>query len=133
VNPNTVNPVLDPPADSPSLLLASCERLIQRTGGVEELRTSVEFFHGNPYVSIRVFYRDRFGEMKPTRRGVSVRIGEIETVMAALAEARDLLTSEPVADHPNKGPSSAGAPFVPRLHRPDDDGDFYYQGEATDQ
>lgn len=127
------NPVVAPP-DEPHLLLAACERVTRRTGGPEELRVSVEIYEGNPYVSIRVFYRDRDGVYRPTRRGVSVRVRELAAVTAALAEAHDLLAIEPAPEAEPEPPprqTSAGAAWIPRVYQPETD-DFD-QGESPEE
>jgi hypothetical protein len=36
----------------------------------------VQEYHGHIYVSIRQYYRDKKGEMKPMKKGISLRIDE---------------------------------------------------------
>jgi hypothetical protein len=53
-----------------------------------ELRVSLEEYQGNPFVSVRVWERDQAGQWWPTKKGVSVRMGEADGVAEALLRAR---------------------------------------------
>ena len=87
----------EPPVDDGELLDA-----LPRADGFEALRVSVKEYEGRPYVSLRVWVRDKnTGAMWPTKRGCSVRIRELPRVIAALQKAADLATA---------GPAAAGAP-----------------------
>ena len=82
-----------PPAPT-GTLLASFPRP-SHEGQDCELRLVLDEYQGNPYLSLRVWQRDASGAFWPTRRGVSVRMGEAEGIAAALVQA--LGRGEPAA------------------------------------
>lgn len=59
--------------------------------GRDVLRVSASDFKGATYVDIRVWYRDREGELRPTSKGVSLRPDAVAAVIEALQDARDAL------------------------------------------
>ena len=70
------------------------ERLVtlDRRGGDEQLRVSVDEYHpsqGQPtrYVSMRLWFRDADNNWRPTRRGITIRGGEVADVDRALQQA----------------------------------------------
>lgn len=77
---------------SPSPPKESGKRLAAlRRGESEELRISWDEYQGNPYVSLRVWARDRLGRWWPdARRGCSIRVRELQQVARAIEVARDL-------------------------------------------
>ena len=46
-------------------------------------------YKGNKYIDVRVFYKDPDGDLKPTRKGVSLRPEKVAELVAALAAASD--------------------------------------------
>jgi hypothetical protein len=54
-------------------------------GAPQELRVALDEYQGHPYISVRLWERDR-----PTRKGISVRISEAQGVADALVRALDL-------------------------------------------
>ena len=46
-------------------------------------------YKGNKYIDVRVFYKDTDGDLKPTRKGVSLRPEKVAELVAALAAASD--------------------------------------------
>ena len=46
-------------------------------------------YKGNKYIDVRVFYKDTDGNLKPTRKGVSLRPEKVAELVAALAAAVD--------------------------------------------
>ena len=65
-------------------------RTIVRTDD-EELRINWALYEGNPYVSLRMWTRDRSGRWWPdSKRGLSIRLRELEDVADAIAAAQDL-------------------------------------------
>ena len=46
-------------------------------------------YKGNKYVDVRVFYKDTDGNLKPTRKGVSLRPEKVAELVTALAAAVD--------------------------------------------
>jgi hypothetical protein len=85
-------------------------------GSEEEVRIALDTFNGNPYVSIRLWFRNRAGAWMPTRRGCSVRLREIGDVVSALQSAERICDSqrprqprrEPDRRRPNLPGVSAG-------------------------
>ena len=47
-------------------------------------------YKGNKYVDVRVFYKDTDGNLKPTRKGVSLRPEKVAELVTALAAAVDV-------------------------------------------
>jgi hypothetical protein len=65
--------------------------VIQRTG-TEQLRISACSYKGHPYINIRVWAECNDGVFRPIgRKGVTVRVGEVGTVIAALAAAEAVI------------------------------------------
>jgi hypothetical protein len=60
-----------------------------------ELRWSFDTYEGKPFVSGRVWMRGPDGKFYPTKKGISVRIKEIDDVVSALEKAWRLATGEP--------------------------------------
>ena len=53
--------------------------------GEEELRVSLAEYQGHPYLSLRVWARDSYGQFWPLKnKGVSVRLSEAQDVAEAL-------------------------------------------------
>ena len=46
-------------------------------------------YKGNKYIDVRVFYKDTDGNLKPTRKGVSLRPEKVAELVTALAAAAD--------------------------------------------
>ena len=46
-------------------------------------------YKGNKYIDVRVFYKDTDGNLKPTRKGVSLRPEKVAELVTALAAAVD--------------------------------------------
>jgi hypothetical protein len=61
-------------------------------GQDEEFRVNLDEYQGRPYVSLRLWQRSQDGNFWPTRKGCSVRIGELPDVIAALQRAEELAT-----------------------------------------
>ena len=74
----------------PPLETGERNRTIVRTDD-EELRINWALYEGNPYVSLRMWTRDRSGRWWPdSKRGLSIRLRELEDVADAIAAAQDL-------------------------------------------
>ena len=43
-------------------------------------------FKGVKLVDVRVFYKDEAGDLKPTKKGVSVRLEQLDALIKALSE-----------------------------------------------
>ena len=43
-------------------------------------------FKGVKLVDVRVFYKDENGDLKPTKKGVSVRLNQLDALIKALSE-----------------------------------------------
>lgn len=59
--------------------------------GRDVLRVSASEFKGTTYVDIRVWYYDREGGLRPSPKGVSLRVEAIPEVVEALQAAHDAL------------------------------------------
>ena len=57
----------------------------------EKLYVTAERYRDIDYVQLRVWYRDEFGVMRPSRKGITLKPSELGTVMDALTEAIDQL------------------------------------------
>lgn len=94
-----------PPAPTGELL-ATFPRP-SREGQDCELRLVLDSFEGHPYLSLRVWQRGGDGAFWPTRKGVSVRMGEARGVAEALVRAidqADQATPEPpTREAPRRG------------------------------
>ena len=44
-------------------------------------------YKGNKYIDVRIFYKDTDGNLKPTRKGVSLRPEKVAELVTALAAA----------------------------------------------
>jgi hypothetical protein len=82
-----------PAPDGESLLLVEFPRGPRNDPGAEVLRWSLDTFTPNDggraarYVSARIWFRGQDGELHPTRRGVTIRAGELVAVVKALCGA----------------------------------------------
>jgi hypothetical protein len=87
-------------------------------GDNEELRISWDEFNSHPYLSLRLWTRDRQGRWWPdARRGLSIRLRELEDVRTALdaavvlvEEYRDGLQRDRQTTRANTPPTSNGLP-----------------------
>ncbi len=57
----------------------------------EQLQLRVRTYNGRPFVDARIRYRGESGDYLPTRKGVTIRIHEVQEVRAALDKALDLI------------------------------------------
>lgn len=55
----------------------------------EEIRLTVEPFHGRQIVNARVWFRTESGEYRPGRQGLAFRLELLPAVLAALGKALD--------------------------------------------
>lgn len=62
---------------------------IERQNGALKVRAKT--FRNAPFIDLRFFLRGTDGELYPTGKGVSIRIGEAEDIAAAISKAVDLL------------------------------------------
>jgi hypothetical protein len=91
----------------------------------EELRVTYAEMNGFPYLGVRVWYTDEeTGEVRPTKRGCTIKVGEIEAVVAALQKGLELAQAnrQPRAQQGRGGPAprqqghqrpQAGGPNLP--------------------
>ena len=100
-------------------LLATCARS-KRDGPDEEFRVVLDEYEGHPYISLRLWVRSDAGWV-PTKKGVSCRISEAQTVADALVTAAKLAGPKQArADSParSKGrPSNPRQPELPTADR----------------
>ena len=52
----------------------------------ESLVINQSEFKGVKLVDVRVFYKDEAGDLKPTKKGVSVRLEQLDALIKALSE-----------------------------------------------
>jgi hypothetical protein len=52
----------------------------------EEVRVSVETFHGRKLINIRVFYKDDDGTMKPGKQGIALSVERYKDLAGAVLE-----------------------------------------------
>ena len=80
------NPTQTPPAERGERLAT-----LTRGDGVE-LRVALAEFEGRPFVSLRVWERDREGRWWPVKgKGVSLRLRELPELLDALGRVEDLV------------------------------------------
>ena len=58
--------------------------------GTEELRIELCSYRGKRYLSLRVWWETPDGSMAPSKKGITVRMGEVTKVISALQEGEDL-------------------------------------------
>ena len=51
----------------------------------ESIVVSETEYKGSKYVDVRIFYKDLGGNLKPTRKGVSIRPEKVSDLLAALS------------------------------------------------
>ena len=51
----------------------------------ESIVVSETEYKGSKYVDVRIFYKDLAGNLKPTRKGVSIRPEKVSDLLAALS------------------------------------------------
>jgi hypothetical protein len=61
---------------------------LSRKNGDEELRIARRSFNGFEYIDLRVWFRGEDGQYRPTKTGVTVKLHEIDHVVAALSKAK---------------------------------------------
>lgn len=59
----------------------------------EEVRLSVETFHGRKLISIRVFYKDDGGAWKPGKQGLAVSVDRYKDLASSILEVGQHLKS----------------------------------------
>lgn len=57
----------------------------------EQFRIEVSSFNGKKYISLRLWWQTPEGEWAPSKKGISVRVGEVEQVIEALHKCEDYL------------------------------------------
>ena len=81
LQPSAPQPGSCQPAPPESRRLATFPR-----GEAEELRLELTAYEGRPFVSMRVWSRGTDGEWHPTRRGISIRLHELDQVARVLGD-----------------------------------------------
>ena len=59
----------------------------------EEVRVSLETFHGRKLINIRVFYKDDDGTMKPGKQGLALAVDRYKDLAGAILELGQHLKS----------------------------------------
>lgn len=58
-----------------------------------QIRIEPMEWDGKPRIDVRLWvYAEEKGEMIPTKRGLSVRLDQLDEIQTSLSEARDVLT-----------------------------------------
>lgn len=53
----------------------------------EELRISLDEFNGHELLNLRIWFHTGDGEMRPTKKGVALKVALLPELLAALVEA----------------------------------------------
>ena len=68
------------------------ETLFERSRNeTEKFRLSLKSYEGKPFIDARIYFRGTDGGWWPTKRGVSIRVGELAAVVEALQGALERL------------------------------------------
>jgi hypothetical protein len=59
----------------------------------EEVRVSLDTFHGRKLINIRVFYKDDDGTMKPGKQGLALSVDRYKDLAGAILELGQSLKS----------------------------------------
>jgi Transcriptional Coactivator p15 (PC4) len=60
----------------------------------EEVRVSIDTFHGRKLINIRVFYKDDDGTMKPGKQGFALSVEQYKDLAGAILELGQHLKAE---------------------------------------
>jgi len=60
----------------------------------EEVRVSVETFHGRNIINIRVYYKDDDGTMKPGKQGIALAVERYKDLAGAILDLGQHLKSK---------------------------------------
>ena len=72
----------NPSPDLPTLIVAEFER-----NGREVVRITLETFKGHKTINIRTWYRDRGGELRPSRSGIAMSIRHLPALAEGITKA----------------------------------------------
>ena len=86
-NPNHPAPAPPTPAEPSGQQIAAFQRPGRGNDPDAELRVDLTEYMGNPFISLRVWTKGNDGQWYPSRKGVSVRLGEAEELAEALGQA----------------------------------------------
>ena len=64
----------------------------------ESLVINQSEFKGVKLVDVRVFYKDENGDLKPTKKGVSVRLEQLDALIKALSEVSATAREQQLAE-----------------------------------
>lgn len=53
-------------------------------GGREEVRVTLKDFEGRRFIDVRRWFLDQAGQWRPTTKGASIRLGEVDRLVEAL-------------------------------------------------
>jgi hypothetical protein len=81
-----------------SVLLLECPRGPRNDPGAEVVRWELGRYEGHPYIQGRAWFRGQDGAMHPTRRGVTLRAGELVNAIKALCGAARSMGLLPARD-----------------------------------
>ena len=68
------------------------ETLLERPRNeTEKFRLTLKTYEGRPFIDARIYFRGTDGGWHPTKKGVSIRVGELAAVVDALQGALERL------------------------------------------
>jgi hypothetical protein len=106
--------------------LASIQRPAYGDKKAEELRVELCSYAGKPYVSVRLWFMGNSGEMLPSKKGLSIRMGEVAAVVQALRDPEVVKLAVP----PPGKPQAAAKPRLSPGRPPVAEGELF-EGEGT--
>jgi hypothetical protein len=69
--------------------IAAMKRLAGNPGQTDkQLRVTICEFNGHPYIGLRVWFQRDDNQWFPSKQGCTIRVGEIDDMIAALQKAR---------------------------------------------
>ena len=80
--------------DESEKLLTALPRGKPMSPGSEQLWVRFKTYNGRPFVDLRLFYTANDESLQPTKKGVSIRMGELDTVIEALERAKRMERGE---------------------------------------
>ena len=74
------------------------ERVVVKKNSRESIVISQTEFKGNDLVDIRIFFTNKDGELSPTKKGITVRLENLDELVATLSAFSQAIEQEDVVD-----------------------------------
>ena len=74
------------------------ERVVVKKNSRESIVISQTEFKGNDLVDIRIFFTNKDGELSPTKKGITVRLENLDELVATLSAFSQAIEQEGVVD-----------------------------------